>query len=120
MLTGAVVLILFLFAILPTVLSLWQLYCLDRLGDTSPFGLDRRRSPQRFSPVRHPTALRGISRQSSAIAEFRYLDGIGYFIGDLSCEFNARSPHIRCAVNPEGPCQGCRAYQAKDPSPRLR
>lgn len=29
------------------------------------------------------------------------------FIGDATYEFNARSPHIRCAVNPCGPCEGC-------------
>jgi hypothetical protein len=29
------------------------------------------------------------------------------FIGDVTCEFNARSPFIRCAVNPCGPCEGC-------------
>jgi len=34
-------------------------------------------------------------------------------IGDLSCRFNAYSPHLRCAVNPTGPCEGCRQYEAK-------
>jgi hypothetical protein len=43
-----------------------------------------------------------------------YLEGVGYLIGDISCKFNARSRHIRCAVNPEGPCQGCRHYEQKD------
>jgi hypothetical protein len=36
-----------------------------------------------------------------------------YFIGDTSCCYNARSPYIRCAVNPGGPCQDCIHYQAK-------
>jgi hypothetical protein len=36
------------------------------------------------------------------------------WIGDLSCTYNARSSLLRCAVNPAGPCQGCRHYQ---PSP---
>lgn len=35
------------------------------------------------------------------------------FIGDLSCRFNAYSPHLRCAVNPAGPREGCRQYEAK-------
>lgn len=43
-----------------------------------------------------------------------YLEGVGYLIGDISCRFNARSHYIRCAVNPEGPCQGCRHYEQKD------
>lgn len=40
-----------------------------------------------------------------------YLEGVGYLIGDISCRFNARSGYLRCAVNPEGPCDGCRHYQ---------
>lgn len=40
-----------------------------------------------------------------------YLDSVGYLIGDISCRFNARSGYLRCAVNPLGPCQGCRYYQ---------
>ncbi len=34
-----------------------------------------------------------------------------WIIGDVSCRFNARSEILRCAVNPEGPCQGCRGYE---------
>lgn len=36
-------------------------------------------------------------------------------IGDLRCRFNARSPYLRCAVNPLGPCETCQAYAAPDP-----
>ncbi|AFZ33790.1 hypothetical protein Sta7437_0172 [Stanieria cyanosphaera PCC 7437] len=36
-----------------------------------------------------------------------------YFVGDVSCRYNAYSPYIRCAVNPDGPCQDCIHYQAK-------
>lgn len=32
-------------------------------------------------------------------------------IGDARCRFNARSELIRCAVNPDGPCQGCRYFE---------
>ncbi|MBN3948714.1 MAG: hypothetical protein HWQ38_20530 [Nostoc sp. NMS7] len=42
-----------------------------------------------------------------------YLQGVGYLIGDISCKFNARSGYIRCAVNPDGPCNGCRHYEPK-------
>ncbi|MGC9502932.1 DUF6464 family protein [Baaleninema sp.] len=34
-------------------------------------------------------------------------------LGDRTCRYNARSPYIRCAVNPEGPCQGCRHYEKR-------
>ena len=32
-------------------------------------------------------------------------------IGNANCRFNARSEIMRCAVNPEGPCAGCRYYE---------
>lgn len=34
-----------------------------------------------------------------------------WVIGDASCRFNARSPLLRCGVEPQGPCQGCRFYE---------
>jgi hypothetical protein len=33
-----------------------------------------------------------------------------WVVGDPSCFYNAQSELIRCAVNPNGPCQGCRFY----------
>jgi Family of unknown function (DUF6464) len=32
-------------------------------------------------------------------------------IGDPMCRHNALSQHLRCAVNPKGPCQGCRDFE---------
>lgn len=43
--------------------------------------------------------------------EEQYVEGIGIVIGDLSCTYNARSPYIRCAINPDGLCQDCRHHQ---------
>lgn len=34
-----------------------------------------------------------------------------WVIGDANCRFNAHSELIRCAVNPEGPCDRCRFYE---------
>jgi hypothetical protein len=34
-----------------------------------------------------------------------------WVIGDASCSYNAQSEIIRCAVNPEGPCESCRFYE---------
>lgn len=34
-----------------------------------------------------------------------------WVIGEASCRFNAKSELIRCAVNPEGPCAGCRFFE---------
>lgn len=43
-----------------------------------------------------------------------YLEGVGYLIGDISCRYNARSGYLRCAVNPQGPCEGCRYYEPRE------
>lgn len=45
-------------------------------------------------------------------ADMTCIDGFGYVIGKVSCKYNARSPYIRCAVNPSGPCQDCRYYDS--------
>ncbi|AGY57567.1 DUF6464 family protein [Gloeobacter kilaueensis] len=37
-----------------------------------------------------------------------------WVIGEPDCIFNARSPLIRCAPNPSGPCQGCRYYESQN------
>jgi hypothetical protein len=34
-----------------------------------------------------------------------------WVIGDASCAFNARSELLRCGVQPDGPCEGCRHYE---------
>jgi hypothetical protein len=34
-------------------------------------------------------------------------------IGNTACAHNAESPHLRCAVNPCGPCEGCPEFEAK-------
>jgi hypothetical protein len=44
-------------------------------------------------------------------ADMTCIEGYGYVIGKVSCKYNARSPYIRCAVNPNGPCEGCRHYE---------
>jgi hypothetical protein len=32
-------------------------------------------------------------------------------LGDTSCANNARSPYLRCAINPCGPCDGCKSFE---------
>ncbi len=46
--------------------------------------------------------------------EVQYVEGVGELIGDITCKFNARSAYLRCAVNPDGPCKGCRYYQPSE------
>jgi len=36
-----------------------------------------------------------------------------YFIGDTNCVNNAQSPYIRCAINPEGPCDECSHFEKR-------
>ena len=43
-------------------------------------------------------------------AEKSFVNG-HWVVGDASCRFNAHSELIRCAVNPEGPCDRCRFYE---------
>jgi hypothetical protein len=44
----------------------------------------------------------------------QFIEPERYSIGDVTCQFNAHSPYIRCAVNPSGPCQNCPHYEAKE------
>lgn len=48
------------------------------------------------------------------VRERYYLDGVGYLIGDISCQYNARSGYLRCAINPSGSCEGCPHYEPKN------
>lgn len=50
-------------------------------------------------------------RRTQRPPEGQYLEVSGYLIGDSTCQFNARSAYIRCAVNPSGPCKECPYYQ---------
>jgi len=34
-----------------------------------------------------------------------------WVLGNAECRFNARSELLRCAVNPEGPCDRCRFFE---------
>ncbi|MBN3898584.1 MAG: hypothetical protein HWQ41_25945 [Nostoc sp. NOS(2021)] len=59
------------------------------------------------------TSVQGRQNVRAVEGDRYYLEGVGYLIGDISCKFNARSGYIRCAVNPDGPCNGCRHYEPK-------
>jgi hypothetical protein len=87
---------------LPSLISLWvirKIHLRSRLR--------LRQAAMNFPPVQGRQNLRPVE------SDRYYLEGVGYLIGDISCKFNARSGYIRCAVNPEGPCNGCRHYEPK-------
>ncbi|MEM1240724.1 MAG: DUF6464 family protein [Cyanobacteria bacterium P01_H01_bin.26] len=100
-----VVVFLILVGLVPPVLSVWASYRAERrIVDRLDLAME--------------------SGQYSAISPWRrrdpdehYIDGIGLVIGDITCQLNARSPHIRCAVNPTGPCEGCRSYEGRTYEP---
>lgn len=61
--------------------------------------------------------MRNLSHRQAIASQLRersHFDVGNYFVGDVSCRYNARSPHVRCAVNPDGPCEGCRHYEPRD------
>lgn len=35
------------------------------------------------------------------------------WIGDANCKYNARSPFLRCAVNPTGDCENCQHFEKR-------
>lgn len=44
---------------------------------------------------------------------FSRTSGNHFLKSDPTCLFNAQSSKIRCAVNPSGPCEGCKDYEPR-------
>lgn len=63
--------------------------------------------------ARRETAVRSL-QTSDTLLDRHYVEGVGYLVGDITCQYNARSSYLRCAVNPFGPCQECPYYQVKE------
>ncbi len=87
------IILIFSLALIPLSLSTWYLR------------KARERLRQRLIAAQHT---------SQAIAFTQSARRPPLAIGDITCEFNARSVYIRCAINPEGPCEGCRYYQVRE------
>ena len=94
-------LIVFTVALIPPVLSVWFV----RQAET--------RARQQLSLAMERASMMPL-RMPNLPPEVQYVEGVGELIGDITCKFNARSAYLRCAVNPDGPCQGCRYYQARE------
>lgn len=95
------ILLIFFIGITPWLISLWILYKSEA------------RTRERFRAARLSLDSRRIANISS-LPEEQYIQGVGYIIGDLTCKFNARSPIVRCAVNPLGPCKNCSQYESRN------
>lgn len=50
-------------------------------------------------------------QQSQKLKEKSLIKGC-WVIGDATCRYNAHSEIVRCAINPEGPCQDCPYYES--------
>ncbi|MEH1861632.1 MAG: DUF6464 family protein [Nostoc sp.] len=87
---------------LPSLFSLWM------IRRTQRSRLRLRQAAMNFRPMQGRQNVRPVE------GDRYYLEGVGYLIGDISCKFNARSGYIRCAINPEGPCNGCRHYEPRE------
>lgn len=96
-----IVALLLLVGLLPPALSLWASFRAER------------RIVERFDLAMESGHYPTVNPWRQRDPDEHYIDGIGLVIGDITCQLNARSPHIRCAVNPTGPCEGCRAYEGR-------
>ncbi|MBE9114836.1 hypothetical protein IQ249_02895 [Lusitaniella coriacea LEGE 07157] len=72
----------------------------------------KRRWQARLRRIRSVASFRARSTMPHAASGDTF-DIHDYFIGNLSCRYNARSPYIRCAINPNGPCENCPHYQPR-------
>ncbi len=92
------IILILLVGVAPPILSLWMLH----------------RTQAHYRHIDSATISTSIPLKLKAPppAEMTYIDGFGYVIGKVSCKYNARSPYIRCAINPCGPCQDCRHYDS--------
>lgn len=84
---------------LPSLLSIW----LMRRAQTQ--------AQESLQAALTAAAMVGLPRSGNTLAEDP--EWRPQWVGDVSCRYNARSPLLRCAVNPCGPCQGCRHYQPR-------
>lgn len=93
-----VVLLIFLVGLAPACISAWYTWTAERS------------TKARVIPAYGRVV---ISQSFRDQGDLHYVDGLGYMIGDITCDLNAHSPYLRCAVNPIGPCDGCHAYTPK-------
>jgi hypothetical protein len=69
---------------------------------------------ERLQTAIQTAANRNLRHLRHLSSEHRYVEGMGYLVGDITCRFNARSAYLRCAVNPSGPCKNCSCYESID------
>jgi hypothetical protein len=65
-----------------------------------------------YTALHAPIGRRYQSHPYLQAMDYQYVEGLGYIVGDITCQFNARSPYLRCTVNPSGPCKECSHYES--------
>ncbi|MEM9005234.1 MAG: DUF6464 family protein [Cyanobacteria bacterium P01_F01_bin.86] len=94
-----IILLIFGLSLLPALISAWiSLRARDRVQ-------------AEFGRAMDAAAQRGLKAALRSERDLNYVEGLGYIVGDFTCQMNARSPYLRCAVNPCGPCAGCQFYE---------
>ena len=73
----------------------------------------KRQFSERMRRIRSLNNYRRRLEQEFFPLSFDPLERCGDYIGDVSCRNNAKSPYLRCAINPSGPCEGCSSYEEK-------
>jgi hypothetical protein len=95
------IIVIFFLAILPSLLYFWIVP----------------RAKQRFQARMRRIRSRTVYHQPLEREDFdsysQSFNPYSEFIGDITCRFNAHSPYLRCAVNPDGPCEGCSLYESR-------
>ncbi|MGD1928123.1 MAG: DUF6464 family protein [Leptolyngbyaceae cyanobacterium] len=95
-----IVLLVFGLSLVPALISAWiSLRARDRVQAD-------------FGRAMAVAAQRGFKAAIQRDRDLNYVEGLGYVIGDFTCQMNARSPYLRCAMNPTGPCHGCQYFEA--------
>lgn len=95
-----IVFLIFGLSLIPALVSAWISICA------------RERVQAEFGRALEIAAQRGLKTTLQRDRDLNYVEGLGYIVGDFTCQMNARSPYLRCAVNPCGPCDGCQLYEA--------
>lgn len=96
-----VIILIFIIGLTPAIISAVQSYRANR------------QAAQQVNDVLESFSSRGIAALLSHDKDMHYVEGMGYMMGDITCSLNARSPYLRCAINPMGPCDGCKEYAPK-------
>ncbi|MEB3338741.1 MAG: DUF6464 family protein [Leptolyngbyaceae bacterium] len=97
-------LLIFSISLIPSLVSLWL------LRHTEVQTRNRLRTAMNTAAIRSLQSTRFPADHQ--YFDRQYFEGIGHHMGDITCQFNARSAYIRCAVNPLGPCQECPHYRS--------